>query len=114
MPGARLVDLAVRAKKVVNGLPVLTANGITDLSIAADIVAEGNQRCGRGSSRQGRPLDGAWPPRGVRVRDLLPRRPSRVDQPLRHPTFSVRPAEQISALTRWHAVARGGRRWLSS
>ena len=41
MPGARLVDLAVRAKKVANGLPVLTANGITDLSIAADIVGGG-------------------------------------------------------------------------
>lgn len=42
LPGARLVDLAARAKKVVNGLPVLTANGITDLSIAADIVSEGH------------------------------------------------------------------------
>ncbi|MCW2829627.1 MAG: hypothetical protein JWP31_319 [Aeromicrobium sp.] len=41
MPGAPLVDLAVRAKKVVNGLPVLAANGITDLSIAADIVGQG-------------------------------------------------------------------------
>jgi len=42
MPGARLVDLAARAKKVVNGLPVLTANGITDLSIAADIIEQGH------------------------------------------------------------------------
>lgn len=41
LPGARLVDLAVRAKKVVNGAPVLTANGITDLSIASDIVGQG-------------------------------------------------------------------------
>lgn len=41
LPGARLVDLAVRAKKVVNGLPVLTANGITDLSIASEIVSAG-------------------------------------------------------------------------
>jgi 2,4-dienoyl-CoA reductase-like NADH-dependent reductase (Old Yellow Enzyme family) len=41
LPGARLVDLAVRAKKVINGLPVLTANGITELSIAADIVRDG-------------------------------------------------------------------------
>lgn len=41
LPGARLVDLAARAKKVVNGLPVLTANGITDLSIAAEIIDSG-------------------------------------------------------------------------
>ncbi|CUR55521.1 putative NADH oxidase [metagenome] len=41
IPGPVLVDLAVRAKKVTNGLPVLTANGITELSIAADIVGKG-------------------------------------------------------------------------
>lgn len=41
LPGARLVDLAARAKKVANGLPVLTANGITDLSIAAEIIDSG-------------------------------------------------------------------------
>ena len=41
LPGPVLVDLAVRAKKVVGGLPVLTANGVTELSVAADIVESG-------------------------------------------------------------------------
>lgn len=41
LPGPVLVDLAVRAKKVVGDVPVLTANGITELSVASDIVAEG-------------------------------------------------------------------------
>lgn len=41
MPGPVLVELAVRAKRVVNGLPVLTANGVTELSVASEIVESG-------------------------------------------------------------------------
>ncbi|GAA1000235.1 FAD-dependent oxidoreductase [Subtercola frigoramans] len=41
IPGTPLVELAARAKKAAGGLPVLTANGVTELSVAADIIAEG-------------------------------------------------------------------------
>ncbi|MET4430356.1 FAD-dependent oxidoreductase [Mycolicibacterium sp. 624] len=41
MPGPQLVNLAARAKKVVGDLPVVTANGITELSVAESIVMSG-------------------------------------------------------------------------
>lgn len=42
MPGPQLVELAARAKKVVGELPVITANGITELSVAESIVKSGD------------------------------------------------------------------------
>ncbi|MDV6211817.1 FAD-dependent oxidoreductase [Rhodococcus erythropolis] len=42
IPGAPLVELAARAKKVVGNLPVVTANGITELSVAEQIVTSGD------------------------------------------------------------------------
>jgi 2,4-dienoyl-CoA reductase-like NADH-dependent reductase (Old Yellow Enzyme family)/thioredoxin reductase len=42
MPGARNVELAIAAKKVVGDHPVITANGIADLSTAAGIITDGS------------------------------------------------------------------------
>ena len=42
LPGPQLVDLAARAKKVVGNYPVVTANGITELSVAEQIVTSGD------------------------------------------------------------------------
>lgn len=41
MPGPQLVDLAKRAKEVLGDIPVVTANGITELSVADSIVSSG-------------------------------------------------------------------------
>ena len=41
MPGPQLVELAALAKAVVGDLPVVTANGITELSVADEIVTSG-------------------------------------------------------------------------
>lgn len=42
MPGPQLVDLAKRAKEVLGDIPVVTANGITELSVADSIVSSGD------------------------------------------------------------------------
>ena len=42
LPGPQLVELAKRAKEVLGDIPVVTANGITELSVADSIVSAGD------------------------------------------------------------------------